>query len=145
MDSFEARSTYSKNRDDSVSVYHYMNTEDIEINRLFIRNLQLMFADNCDSFTILGKYKVSEMQLSVISVGTMVTLNDGSSDSRYAWFEGSYKTEQSYTNDGTIMTHMISYFANVSNSFGKGEIGSARICFQLQRSCCQNEEFLRNG
>lgn len=124
MDSFEARSTYSKNGDDSVSVYHYMNTEDIEINRLFIRNMQLMSADNCDSFTVLGKYKVSEMQLSVICVGTMVTLNDGS-DSRYGWFEGSHKTEQSYTNDGTIMTYITSHFTNISNSFGKGEIGNA--------------------
>lgn len=78
MDTYEAHSTYLKNGDDSVSVYHYMKTEDIEINRLFIRNMQLMFADDCDSFTVLGKYKVSEMQLSVISVGTKVTLNDGS-------------------------------------------------------------------
>lgn len=63
---------------------------------------------------------------------------EGSSDSRYAWFEGSHKTEQSYTNDGTIMTYITSHFTNISNSFGKGEIGSAEEAAREFVSRCSN-------
>lgn len=50
---------------------------------------------------------------------------NGSSDSRYAWFEGSHDTELSYVNDGTVQVHMISGFTNKANSLGKGEISDA--------------------
>lgn len=50
---------------------------------------------------------------------------NGSDDSRYAWFDGSHKTELSYVNDGTIMTYITASFTNTANSYGKGELSSA--------------------
>lgn len=82
MDTFEARSTYSRNGDDSVSVYHYIKTEDIEVNKIFIKNMEKMFSSDGDSVNILGRYKVGEMQMYVVSVGTRLRLNIGGNQTR---------------------------------------------------------------
>lgn len=74
MDTFEARSTYSRSGDDSVSCYRYIHTDDIDVNRIFIKNMQRMLSDDSRKISVLGKYKVSEMQMYVISVGTKVSL-----------------------------------------------------------------------
>lgn len=72
------------------------------------------------------RFLCTQDQMNLISeVKGVPSAVHGSSDSRYAWFENSHKTEQSYTNDGTIMTYMTSFFTGNTVSYGKGEIGSA--------------------
>lgn len=82
MDTFEAYSTNKVNGSNYVNCYKYMKTEDIKVHTIFISNMEHMFSDNYDDVSVLGKYRVNEMQVTVISVGTRVTLrtDDGHKD-----------------------------------------------------------------
>lgn len=82
MDTFEGHSTYPETGDNSVSCYSKMIGEESYFETIFKANMQHMFDKNYDGLCVLGKYKTSETQMSVVSVGTRVTLRteDGHRD-----------------------------------------------------------------
>lgn len=61
-----------------------------------------------------------------------------SSDSRYSWFDGSHPAEMSFTNDGTIMVHINTFFTSTANKFGKGEIATPEDAAREFVSLCSD-------
>lgn len=74
MDTFDAYSTVSVNGSSNVSCYKQMSKEQFYYSRIFISNMQHMFDGDYDGLCVLGKYKIEETQMTVISVGTRVDL-----------------------------------------------------------------------
>lgn len=84
MDTYEARSTYVKNGDDSVSCYQYFCKEKTESNNIFLNNMENMFnSEEDDNKSVLGKYRIAETQITAVSVGSKVKLNTGDGQSKY--------------------------------------------------------------
>lgn len=81
-DTYEAYSTYTIDNDNSVSCYKLILNEGDHFAKTFLANMQLMSDDKYDSLSVLGKYRIRETQMTVISVGTKVTLRtaDGHRD-----------------------------------------------------------------
>ena len=83
MDTFDAWSTYAKNGDNSVSCYaNYKNQSDSNYtSRIFTQNVYQVFNSTEGELNVIGKYRISETQQTVISVGTRVMLrtDDGRS------------------------------------------------------------------
>lgn len=78
MDTFEARSTYSKDGSDIVNCYKKMANGDLATYSIFINNMRKMFSGDHGEVSILGKYRVDEEFTTVVSVGTRVTVRTGS-------------------------------------------------------------------
>ncbi len=59
-----------------------MSENPTETNQIFLNNMRKMFEEDTEDTTILGKYRVSESQVTVVSVGTRVTVrtDSGSKD-----------------------------------------------------------------
>ncbi len=75
MDTYEAHSTYEKAGDDSVSCYqYYSNGAGVGAYDDFLKRMQQIFTSDNDEVNVLGKYRVTETQTTVISVGKRVTL-----------------------------------------------------------------------
>lgn len=75
MHTYEAFSTYERDGDNTVSCYQQFKEGGREMDIIFTRMLQRMASTNDeDGMYVLGKYKVNEMQMNVISVGTKVKL-----------------------------------------------------------------------
>lgn len=74
MDTLKARSTYAKGGDDSVGCYRKFKNNKTQTNEAFLQNMQNMFRADRDQVNVLGKYRIDEMQIMAISVGTRVTL-----------------------------------------------------------------------
>lgn len=74
MDTYEAHSTYLKGGDDSVTCYRKFKREKTQANEEFLRTMKRMFSGNASQLSVLGKYRINEMQITAISVGTKVTL-----------------------------------------------------------------------
>ena len=86
MDTFDAYSTFEKKGDNSVGCYKEFKTGGNPTDQIFIKNMEQMFDADDNSMNVLGKYKVKESQVTVISVGTRVTLRiegTGSSGSEF--------------------------------------------------------------
>ena len=84
MDTYEAYSTYEKNGDNSVGCYEEFKNGGNQTDQIFIKNMEQMFHAEDDQVNVLGKYKVKEAQIMVISVGTRVTLQtDGNHTKDY--------------------------------------------------------------
>lgn len=77
MDTGEARSTYIKNGSDSVSCYEFCIKDDSDSSREFVKNMESIFNARRDEIKVLGKYRIREMQVNAISVGTRVRLKTG--------------------------------------------------------------------
>lgn len=82
MDTYDAYSTYSVDNNNSVNCYKKLSKNKFYFAGIFFDNIQLMFDKNYDGLSVLGKYKIEETQMSVISVGTRVKLRtaDGHKD-----------------------------------------------------------------
>ena len=74
MDTYDAWSTYEKNGDNSVGCYKEFKDIDDQTSQIFIKNMEQMFDADENSMNVLGKYRVKEAQINVLSVGTRVTL-----------------------------------------------------------------------
>ena len=74
MDTYEAYSTYEKNGDNSVGCYKEFRDGGNQTDQIFIKNMEQMFAADNEQINVLGKYKIKEAQVTVISVGTRVSL-----------------------------------------------------------------------
>lgn len=59
-----------------------MSENPTETNQIFLNNMRKMFEEDTEDTIILGKYRVSESQVTVVSVGTRVTVrtDSGSKD-----------------------------------------------------------------
>ena len=74
MDTYDAWSTYEKNGDNSVGCYKEFKDIGDQTSQIFIKNMEQMFAADEDCMNVLGKYRVKESQINVLSVGTRVSL-----------------------------------------------------------------------
>ena len=74
MNTLDAYSTYYVGNDNSVSCYKEVSGQNFYFTNIFIANMVHMFDEDYDGLCVLGKYKIKESQMSVISVGTRVTL-----------------------------------------------------------------------
>lgn len=74
MDTYDAYSTYYVDNDNSVSCYKELSMQNFYFTKIYFANMELMFNKNYDGLSVLGKYKIKETQMSVISVGTRVKL-----------------------------------------------------------------------
>ena len=71
MDTFEARSSYLRSDGDSVSIYQRFTEPTWNSGANMIQTMRLMFDGET---AVLGRYKINESQMTVISVGTRVML-----------------------------------------------------------------------
>ena len=74
MSTYEAWSSYKRSDGDTVSVYQNFAASTLPSAELMIDTMQRMFAGRP---AVLGKYKIYESQLTVVSVGTRVELANG--------------------------------------------------------------------
>lgn len=74
MDTYEAYSTHIHSAGNTISCYKNFNEVDNTTNRIFIANMKKMFTSDKDEMNVLGKYRINESQINVISVGTRVRL-----------------------------------------------------------------------
>ena len=72
MDTFEARSSYLRSDGDSVSIYQRFTEPTWNSGANMIETMRLMFDGET---AVLGRYKINESQITVISVGTRVVLH----------------------------------------------------------------------
>ena len=82
MDTYEAHSTYEKNGDNSVHCYEEFKSVGTLTDQIFLKNMDQMFDSEANSINVLGKYKVKEAQITVVSVGTRVTLRTEGNDTK---------------------------------------------------------------
>lgn len=71
MDTLEARSSYLRSDGDSVSAYQRFAEPTWNSGQSMIETMRLMFSGET---SVLGRYKIIESQMTVVSVGTRVTL-----------------------------------------------------------------------
>lgn len=77
MDVFPAQSTVTRNGNPWVHCYELAAQTSTKSNEEMTRKMQLMFEADDDKVYILGKYRSTETQQTVISVGARVTINIG--------------------------------------------------------------------
>lgn len=83
MDTYEAFSSYkNEDGDNSVNCYRKFYEQGSDTDEIFIENMKQMFAEVGSEINVLGKYRVEEKQINVVSVGTRVTLSDGQGGSK---------------------------------------------------------------
>ena len=79
MDTFESRSSYLRSDGDIVSIYQRFTDPNWNSGSSMIETMRLMFDGGT---AVLGKYKINESQMTVISVGTRVTLRTAEGGSK---------------------------------------------------------------
>ncbi len=77
MEDFSARSTEIKNGNDWVHCYINIFNNDTNANKTFISKMEKMLSQEDDNVLTLGKYRIGEVQRTVISVGERVYINNG--------------------------------------------------------------------
>lgn len=77
MEDFSARSTEIKNGNDWVHCYINIYNNETNANKTFISKMEKLFAQEDDNVLTLGKYRIGEVQRTVISVGERVYINNG--------------------------------------------------------------------
>lgn len=83
MQTYTAYSVYSNSGDNIARCYMKIKERDSETDRIFIKNMKMMFDAGKDESLLLGKYRDDITQLTVISVGTKVTLRENDMDIDY--------------------------------------------------------------
>lgn len=83
MQTYTAYSVYSNSGDNIAHCYAEIKERDSETDRIFIKNMEMMFDDGNDESLLLGKYRDDVTQLTVVSVGTRVTLRENGRDIDY--------------------------------------------------------------
>ena len=78
MDTYDAYSTQIIKGSNQVKCYRYLKYLDTEAGRKFNESVRKSFAEKDGKTYLLGRYRVSESQVTVISVGTRVTLREKS-------------------------------------------------------------------
>ena len=76
MEDMSARSTTERNGTYWVHCYDEMLKQNTIYSNNFLDKMQEMFAGETDKVPVLGKYRVGELQRTVISVGTKVTIRE---------------------------------------------------------------------
>lgn len=83
MDDFSAVSSLpDKNGDYTIDCYKSFHETDTSACQAMITKMQNMFEDTSGQVYVLGKYYINEIQQTVISVGTKVTLNTGNNTTK---------------------------------------------------------------
>lgn len=83
MQTYTAYSVYSNSGDNIARCYMKIKERDSETDRIFIKNMEMMFDAGKDESLLLGKYRDDITQLTVVSVGTKVTLRENDRDIDY--------------------------------------------------------------
>ena len=76
MDDMSARSTTERNGTYWVHCYDEMLKQNTIYSNNFLNKMQEMFSGETDKVPVLGKYRVGELQRTVVSVGTKVTIRE---------------------------------------------------------------------
>lgn len=74
MDTYQAYSTYMGSGSNRVKCYETFAENDTITNRIFIESMKQMYASLDKQTYVLGKYRTTDTQLNVLSVGTRVTI-----------------------------------------------------------------------
>ena len=82
MEDMSARSTTERNGTYWVHCYDEMLKQNTIYSNNFLNKMQEMFSGETDKVPVLGKYRVGELQRTVISVGTKVTIREENGSDR---------------------------------------------------------------
>ena len=83
MQTYAAYSVYSSANNNVAHCYQEIKSRDSETDRIFIKNMETMLNSETNEALILGKYRDDLTQLTVVSVGTKVTLRDNGKNADY--------------------------------------------------------------